>query len=228
MRVENKLALIPERETEKYISDSAIKYVKSKAVNEKNVDSLVQEILVSELGYERETEAELAVTTLRNSSIKIPSKTVKASGTGEIDCAVFINDKLQIIIEDKEPKEPVAKALEEAIIYADGLNNKGEDIRVVIGFNGYEILVRVLDHSSNKWVPFFINGKEVKAFIGKELLQLIYSSKDIHGIKTEEVNEDINIQDIIGNLKTIYRSTDLQNDNQKTIDFTIAFIGFTR
>lgn len=225
MKIENKLALIPERESNKYISDLAIKHVTSKTVNEKNVDSLVQEILVSDLKYERETEAELAVTTLRNSSIKIPSKTVKASGTGEIDCAVFINDKLHIIIEDKEPKEPVEKALEEAIIYADGLNSKGEDIRVVIGFNGYEILVRVLDHSSNKWVPFFINGKEVKAFIGKELLKLIYSSKDIHGIKTEEVNEDINIQDIIGNLKTIYRSTDLQNDNQKTIDFTIAFIG---
>jgi len=225
MKIENKLALIPERESNKYISDVAIKHVKSKTVNEKNVDSLVQEILVSDLQYERETEAELAVTALRNSSIKIPSKTVKASGTGEIDCAVFINDKLHIIIEDKEPKESVEKALEEAIIYADGLNSKGEDIRVVIGFNGYEILVRVLDHSSNKWVPFFINGKEVKAFIGKELLELIYSAKDIHGIKIEEVNEDINIQDIIGNLKTIYRSTDLQNDNQKTIDFTIAFIG---
>jgi type I restriction-modification system DNA methylase subunit len=224
MKIVNKLALIPDQESKKYVSDYAISYVKSTNINEKNVDSLVHNLLLSKLGFE-DSEAELAVTKLRGSGIKIPSKTVKASGTGEIDCAVFINDILKVIIEDKEPNESVDKALEEAITYADGLNIKGEDIRVVIGFTGLEIKVRVLDHSSNKWVPFFINGVELKAFIGKNLLELIYTAKDIHGIKIEEVCEDINIQDIIGNLKTIYRSTDLQNDNQKTIDFTIAFIG---
>ena len=66
MKIENKLALISERDSKKYITNIAIEYVKSKTVNEKNVDSLVQDILVSKLGYERETEAELAVTTLRN------------------------------------------------------------------------------------------------------------------------------------------------------------------
>lgn len=225
MIIQNKLALIPIIESKQYITNYAIDFVKNKNVNEKNVDSLVQEIFVTKLGFKREEEAELAVTALRNSSIKIPSKTVKGSGTGEIDCALFIDDKLKIIVEDKEPNIPVEQALTEAIIYADGLNSKGEDIRLVIGFNGYEILVRVLDHSFNKWVPFYINGVELKGFVGKNLLELIYSAKDIHGIKVEEVSEDINIQDIIGNLKTIYRSTDLQNDNQKTIDFTIAFIG---
>jgi len=224
MKIQNKLALIPALESKKYIKNFGIDYVKNKTVNEKNVDSLVHNLLLTKLGYE-DTEAELAVTKLRNSEIGIPSKTVKASGTGEIDCAVFINNQLRVIIEDKEPNESVEKALEEAIVYADGLNIKGEDIRLVVGFNGYEILVRVLDHTSNKWVPFYINGKELKGFVGKELLELIYSAKDIHGIKVEEVSEDINIQDIIGNLKTIYRTTDLQNDNQKTIDFTIAFIG---
>ncbi len=224
MKIQNKLALIPDLESKKYVSDYAISYVKNTKVNEKNVDSLVHNLLLSKLCFE-DSEAELAVTKLRGSGIKIPSKTVKASGTGEIDCAIFINDILKVIIEDKEPNESVDKALEEAISYADGLNSKGEDIRIVIGFNGLEIKVRVLDHSSNKWVPFFINGVELKAFVGKNLLELIYSAKDIHGIKIEEVCEDINIQDIIGNLKTIYRSTDLQNDNQKTIDFTIAFIG---
>lgn len=224
MKIENKLALIPELEFKKYEKDYAIDYVKNNKINEKNVDSLVQNLLISKLGF-KSNEAELAVTKLRNSGIKIPSKTVKASGTGEIDCAIFINDILKVIIEDKEPNESIDKALEEAISYAEGLNNKGEDIRLVIGFNGLEIKVRVLDHSSNKWVPFFINGVELKAFVGKNLLELIYSAKDIHGIKVEEITEDINIQDIIGNLKTIYRSTDLQNDNQKTIDFTIAFIG---
>lgn len=225
MKIQNKLALIPTIESKKYITNYAIDVVKNKNVNEKNVDSLVQEIFVTKLGFKREEEAELAVTALRNSSIKVPSKTVKGSGTGEIDCAIFIDDKLKVIVEDKEPKIPVEQALQEAITYADGLNLKGEDIRVVVGFNGYEILVRVLDHTSNNWVPFYINGVELKGFLGRDLLDLIYSAKDIHGIKVEEVSEDINIQDIIGNLKTIYRSTDLQNDNQKTIDFTIAFIG---
>lgn len=225
MKIQNKLALMPALESKKYITNYAIDYVKNKTVNEKNVDSLVQEILVSKLGYSREIEAELAVTTLRNSTIKIPSKTVLASGGGEIDCAVFIDNKLKMIIEDKEPNIPVEQALEEAIVYANGLNTKGEDIRLVIGFNGYDILVRVLDHSSNKWIPFYINGIELKGFIGRELLEVIYSAKDIHGIKVEEVAEDINIQDIIGELKKIYRTTDLQNDNQKSIDFTIAFIG---
>jgi len=225
MKFENKLALIPKKEADKYIKDIAFDSIKNKKVNETNVDSLVQDILVSKLSYRREDEVELAVTALRNSTIKIPSKTVAASGTGEIDCAIFIGNQLQVIIEDKEPNENVDVALKEAIYYADGLNSKGEDIRVAIGFNGQDILVRVRDIGSNKWVPFFINGKEVKSFVGKDLLQLIYAEKDIHGIKVKDIKDNINIQDIIGNLKTIYRATDLQNDNQKTIDFTIAFIG---
>lgn len=224
MKIQNKLALVSEIESTQYIDNYFISYVEDPNVNEKNVDSHVHSILKTELSYTAR-EAELAVTKLRNSEIRIPSKTTKATGTGEIDCAVFINDKLRIIIEDKEPNESVELALTEAIIYANGLNAKGEDIRVVIGYTGLDIIVRVLDHVSNKWVPFFINGEELKAFPGKNILDIIYHEKDIHGLVVEEINEEINIQDIIWNLKTIYRTTDLQNDNQKTIDFTIAFIG---
>lgn len=224
MRIENKLALLSPTESTQYINNYFISYIDNPNVNEKNIDSHVHTILKSELSY-TSREAELAVTKLRNSEIKIPSKTKIASGTGEIDCAIFINDKLKIIIEDKEPKESVNLALNEAIIYADGLNKKGEDIRVVIGFTGLEIKVRVLDYISNKWIPFFINGKELKAFPGKNLLNIIYHKKDIHGLVVEDINEDINIKDIIHNLKNIYRTTDLQNNNQKSIDFTIAFIG---
>jgi len=224
MKIQNKLALVSEIESTKYINNHFISYVEDPSVNEKNVDSHVHSILKTELSYSSR-EAELAVTKLKNSEIRIPSKTKKATGTGEIDCAVFINDKLRIIIEDKEPNESVELALSEAIIYANGLNKKGEDIRVVIGYTGLEILVRVLDHISNKWVPFFINGEELKAFPGKNILNIIYSEKDIHGLVVEDINEDINIRDIIDSLKTIYRTTDLQNDNQKSIDFTIAFIG---
>jgi len=224
MKIENKLALIAENEANEIITNQHIEYVKDKNTAEKNVDSKVQSILIDKLDYD-EIEAVLAITKLKNSDIVIPSKTVKASGTGEIDCAVFINDELQIIIEDKKPNESVDAALEEAIFYADGLNVKGEDVRVAIGFNGVEFKLRVLDHTSNKWVPFFINGSELRAFPGKKLLNVIYYQKDIHGIAVEEVNEEININDIINNLKTIYRNNELQNDNQKTIDFTIAFIG---
>ena len=224
MKIQNKLALVSESESIQYIDNKFVSYIEDPRVNEKNVDSHVHSILKSNLSY-TSREAELAVTKLRNSGIKIPSKTKLASGTGEIDCAVFINDKLRIIIEDKEPNESVELALSEAIIYANGLNAKGEDIRVVIGFTGLEILVRVLDHVSNKWVPFYINGEELKAFPGKNILNIIYSEKDIHGLVVEDINEDINIRDIIYSLKTIYRTTDLQNDNQKSIDFTIAFIG---
>jgi type I restriction-modification system DNA methylase subunit len=223
-KIQNKLALIPEKEAKEIISNQYIDYVKDKNTAEKNVDSKVQSILIDKLKYD-ETEAVLAITKLKNSDIVIPSKTVKASGTGEIDCAVFINNELKIIIEDKKPNESVKTALDEAIFYADGLNAKGEDIRVAIGFNGIEFILRVLDHTSNKWVPFFVNGSELKAFPGKLLLDIIYYQKDVHGIAVEEVNEEINIKDIINNLKTIYRNIELQNDNQKTIDFTIAFIG---
>jgi len=224
MKIQNKLALVSEIESTQYIDNYFISYIEDPNVNEKNVDSHVHSILKTELSYTAR-EAELAVTKLRNSKIRIPSKTIKATGTGEIDCAVFINDKLRIIIENKEPNESVELALTEAIVYANGLNAKGEDIRVVIGYTGLDIIVRVLDHVSNKWVPFFINGEELKAFPGKNILDIIYHERDIHGLVVEEINEEINIQDIIGNLKTIYRTTDLQNDNQKTIDFTIAFIG---
>lgn len=224
MKIINKLAVITEEESIKYLTNHFVSYIEDLNVNEKNVDSHVHAILKNELSYTSK-EAELAVTKLRNSEIKIPSKTRLANGTGEIDCAVFINNKIRIIIEDKEPNESVELALSEAIMYANGLNTKGEDIRVVIGFTGLEILVRVLDHISNKWVPFYINAKELKAFPGKNILNIIYSEKDIHGLVVENINEDINIGDIIYSLKNIYRTTDLQNDNQKSIDFTIAFIG---
>jgi len=224
MKIENKLALISEEESLQYVNNQFLSYIEDSNVNEKNIDSHVHSILKSKLSY-TSREAELAVTKLRSSKIKIPSKTKLASGTGEIDCAVFINDKLRIIIENKEPSESVKLALDEAKIYANGLNAKGEDIRVIIGFTGLDICVRVLDHVSNKWVPFFINGEELKAFPGKNILNIIYQKKDVHGLVVEDTNENINIEDIIYNLKTIYRNIDLQNDNQKSIDFTIAFIG---
>lgn len=224
MKIINKLAVITEQESINYLTNYFVSYIEDINVNEKNVDSHVHSILKNKLSYTSK-EAELAVTKLRNSEIKIPSKTKLASGTGEIDCGIFINDKLKIIIEDKEPKESVELALSEAIIYANGLNAKGEDIRIVIGFTGIDILLRVLDHTSNRWVPFYINGQELKAFPGKYILNIIYSQKDIHGFVVENIKEDINIRDIIYSLKNIYRTTDLQNDNQKTIDFTIAFIG---
>ena len=65
---------------------------------------------------------------------------------------------------------------------------KGEDIRIVIGFTGIDILLRVLDHTSNRWVPFYINGQELKkSFLEPNILNIIYSQKDIHGFVAENI-----------------------------------------
>ncbi|MEQ5875782.1 N-6 DNA methylase [Pseudoalteromonas sp. NFXS39] len=223
MKLENKLALLSETEFNQ-LSPNVLKLIANINVNEANVDALVLSILLNDLGYDNH-EVELAVTKLRNSDIKIPSKSVNTSGNGKLDCAIFINDQLRVVIEDKEPSEPIEKAIDEAQFYAEGLNKKGEDIRIIIGFNGTKMKLKVLDHTSLKWVPFFINGEELEKFPSKKIVEIIYNYKDVHGIKVEDIQEEINIQDIVWNLKTIYRNTDLQNDNQKTIDFTVAFIG---
>lgn len=219
-KVENKYAIVSEQEGSSI--NTALEFISDPTLNEKNVDSLVHALL-RKLGFSGQ-EAILDVSKLNKNKTKIPSKTKKALGPGKIDCAVFIDGDLKVIIEDKAPQEPVDKALEEAIMYADGLNAKGEDVRVVIGFNGLDIKVRVRDYSINEWVPFFIEGSELKAFFGKPLLDIIYSNKNIHGIKIEKNVQGINIQSITTKLKDIYRQNFLET-SQKNIDFTIAFIG---
>ncbi len=76
-----------------------------------------------------------------------------------------------------------------------------------------------------QWVPFTVDGKEINAFPSKELVEIVYRYRDINSIIITEDNEAINISNIISELKEIYRNIPhIQNDNQKTIDFTIAFI----
>jgi type I restriction-modification system DNA methylase subunit len=94
-----------------------------------------------------------------------------------------------------------------------------------MSYNGIECALRVLDNETKKWVPFTIDGKEINSFPSKELVEIIYRYRNLNHIIITEHYDSINISTIIQQLKEIYRNIPhIQNDNQRTMDFTIAFI----
>jgi len=129
------------------------------------------------------------------------------------------------LVDDKKPKELAETGIEDAEFYANCLIEKGYDIRIVIGYNGKDCIFKTYDSEKRGWFPLYINGEEIKAFPSKELVELIYRYKNIHNIVITQDDESINISKVINKLKEIYRNVPhIQNDNQKTIDFTISFI----
>jgi type I restriction-modification system DNA methylase subunit len=154
----------------------------------------------------------------------LKSKT-ESGKKGHADIYVLVGDKVRMIIDNKSPTESAEQGIQAAIFYANCLLKKEYDIRIVFSFNGKKAILKVYDSETKNWVPFLIDGKEINALPSREMVNLIYRHKDIHGIVITGGDESINITTIITKLKEVYRNIPhIQNDNQKSIDFTIAFI----
>lgn len=206
------------------IFDYNIEMVNNISLSESDIDTKAVSIL-KELGWKEHTEIRQNKTSILEIDDPLRSKTMGSKRKGHADIYLLINDKLKVLIDNKNPNEKVQDGIDDAIFYAECLLEQKYDIRVVMSYNGRECSLRVLDSESGKWVAFLIDGKEINAFPSKELIDLIYRYKNINSIIVTEESPSINISTVIQQLKDIYRNIPhIQNDNQKTIDFTIAFI----
>lgn len=206
------------------IFDYQVEFVKDLSLSEADIDSKTSRILTA-LGWIEEKEFRQNKTDIPEIDDYIKSKSNLAKRKGHADFYILVNDKLKVIIDNKKPKQSIQQGIEDAKFYADCLLEKNYDIRIAMAYNGRNCIVRVYNTKEKKWKPFLIDGDELKAFPSKELVNLIYRFKDMEGIKITEEHEPINISKVINRLKEIYRKVAfLQNDNQKTIDFTISFI----
>lgn len=75
-------------------------------------------------------------------------------------------------------------------------------------------------------MPFYVNGSEYKLFPSKEIIELIYKYNNLKGLLEDKSPKSKKIvHSSIEKLRGIYRQLAfIQNDNNTTIDFTIAFI----
>lgn len=201
-----------------------VELVADMSLTESDIDSKSVEIL-KKLNYEEHTEIRQQKTNISEIDDHIKSKAKVSKRKGNADVYVLIKDKLKIIIDNKNPTENIEKGIEDAIFYAECLLEKNYDIRIAMSYNGKHCALKVYNSNKNEWVPFLINGIEINSFPSKDLLDIIYKFKGITNIIVTEDSESINIQNVIRGLKEIFRNVPhLQNDNQKTIDFTISFI----
>lgn len=197
-------------------------------VPEATIDTKCTEVFKSMLGF---TDSEVRHQSTRIDQIdnNIPSKN-NPNERGFADIYIIQNEQLKVLIEDKVPTVSVETALEEAIYYVNALRSKSIDIRIVIGYNGKEMLFRVFDgidqNGNNIWSPFMLNGKEYKNFPSKDIITLIYKYNNLKGILEDRSPRSKKIvHSSIEKLRGIYRQLAfIQNDNTTTIDFTIAFI----
>jgi type I restriction-modification system DNA methylase subunit len=206
------------------VFDYDIEFVNDSSLSEADIDSKTAKIL-EKLGWKSLTEFRQQKTNILEIDDYIRSKSVGAKGKGKVDFYLLIDNKLKILVDNKKPKESVLDGLEDAKYYADCLLVKNYDIRITMSYNGKDCLLRVYDSKKKEWKALLIDGKELKAFPSKELVDIIYRYKDLEAIKFSQESQSINISSIIKQLRERYRKIPfIQNDNQKTIDFTIAFI----
>lgn len=206
------------------IFDYKINFVKDDSLSEADIDSKTSKILES-LGWTPEKEFRQQKSNIPEIDDYIKSKSKESKSKGKVDFYLLVNNKLKVLVDNKKPKESVVQGIEDAKFYADCLIQKGYDIRIAMSYNGKDCLLRVYNSKEKKWKPFLLDGEEMKSFPSKELVNLIYRFKDLEGIKITEDENTINISNTINKLKEIYRNVPtIQNDNQKTIDFTISFI----
>lgn len=207
------------------VFDYLIEKVKDSTLSESDIDTK-SVFLLKKLGWTESTEIRQQKTNISEIDDHLRSKTVdKSTKKGHADIYLLDNNKLKVIIDNKNPKQSVDEGIADAISYADCLLEKKYDIRIVLSYNGLDCILRVLDSKTNQWVPLTVNGKQINGFPSKELVDIIYRYRDICNIVVQERNFSINIKNTIQQLKEIYRNIPhIQNDNQNTMDFTIAFI----
>lgn len=192
---------------------------------ENNVDYEVREALLGH--YHDKNIVKFNETGIKEIDKNIES--VEGKSKGELDVLIFNyfdNNNIDMIIENKKVGTN-QDALEQAIMYANGLNRSGIiTCRVIIG-NVPNVKVRVL--VKNEWKPLIINGQEVGYFFGSHVLKLIYDNPNENQFKLTELIEkpftQKNLHAIINKLKTLYRQvTEIQNNDELSINFTVSFI----
>lgn len=152
------------------------------------------------------------------------------TGSGKPDVMIynyFGDNEISLIIEDKtftSPEDPTPQAIH----YAGVGNIIKKPIRIIIGnAPSKKIDVKVLTMEGYK--SLVLNGSKVEGFIGKEMLELIYSNPNINEfVLTEFVEKNFTQKDfhnIINKLKTLYRQIpEIQNNDDLSINFTVSFI----
>ena len=199
-------------------------FLEDRYLSEADIDTKAVDIL-KELGWKEHVEIRQQKTGISEIDDYLKSKTEDSERKGHADVYLLISEKLKIIVDNKSPSESIEEGIDDAIFYANCLLEKNYDIRIAMSYNGKKCVLKVYDSELNDWIPFLIDGEEINAFPSKELVELIYKYRNINSIVITEDVESINISSIIQGLKEIYRNVPhIQNDNQKTMDFTIAFI----
>lgn len=194
---------------------------------ETNTDFNVRKELEKEFGVDKIKQQKTG-----NSEIDklIPSKT--GQGKGKIDIFIyntFDNGLVDVIIEDKSPKDKTKEPLAEGIYYANEMNKHLEDkIRIVIGYNpakNNDIKLKVLVEDS--WENLVVDGKVINRLIGKELIRVIYENPDISNFEFKDVRNftQKDFINILNQLRNLYRGLpDLATNDKSKIDITISFI----
>lgn len=96
--------------------------------------------------------------------------------------------------------------------------------RVVIGFNGHEVALKV--RVRDTWQDLYLNGERINGFIGPEILKLIYQYPDYNVFEFDvSTFTQKEFYKILENLCIIYRNiSGFFADNENAhIDFTIAY-----
>lgn len=199
--------------------------------DEASIDARVQSYLINVCGYESSV-VKGHKTGNKKIDNNFPAPRGSGNGQGKPDIMIYNlygKKEVSIIIEDKAIKASDKKedAIRQAALYTTN-QELPEECRVIIGNHpDYDLDVRVKVDS--KFKPLTINGENVKGFIGKELLDLIYDNPNHNEfVLTEYVEKPFTQKDfhtIINNLKTIYRQIpEIQNNDTLSINFTVAFI----
>ncbi|WP_373205888.1 HsdM family class I SAM-dependent methyltransferase [Clostridium tertium] len=150
---------------------------------------------------------------------------------GKPDYIVVTNQKdslLEMLVDNKNSNESIENGLNDAIFYANSAIAKGFDVRIALASNGKESVFRVYNLESKEWVPFTIDGMELKGIPNKTLVDLIYKDNAI-GIKedyTKRIRNSQIIRNVLDELDEIYYARynylSQNKHNELKIDFTIA------
>ena len=140
----------------------------------------------------------------------------------------FKNNEIDVIIENKMPNNPDDET-EQAKTYAQVGNTIDKPIRVIIG-NRLNKTMDIRVKVENDYKPLFVNGEKITDFFGESILKIIYDNPNENEFiiieKTDNVMTQKEFHNIINNLKVLYRQIpEIQNNDDISINFTIAFIG---
>lgn len=199
--------------------------------DEGSIDARVQAYLKDVCGYD-ESVIKGHKTGNKKIDSNFPAPRGSGSGQGKPDVMIYNlygKKEVSVIVEDKAIKAADSKTstIRQAKLYTTN-PELPEECRVIIGNHpDYDLDIKVKVDDDFKTLK--INGEEIKGFIGKDLLDLIYENPNYNEfVLTELVEKPFTQSDfhsVINNLKTLYRQIpEIQNNDTLSINFTVAFI----